>query len=126
MTATEAYTQFRAARLEKFTAELDAEVARQVADGFPNSAPTRANAASSPQALPHFMKKPTIETMTKRLKGLNAKCDKLREKRDAAHNPDPFSPSKEWLSLMRELDHTYVRAMKIERQIINALLEELP
>ena len=72
------------------------------------------------------MKKTTIETLVKRLKRLNAKCDKLRTKRDAAHNPNPFSPSKEWLSLMRELDHTFVRAMRVESQIINALLAQLP
>ena len=45
MTATEAYAKFHADRLEKFTAELYEEVARLVADGFPNTGPTRTDAA---------------------------------------------------------------------------------
>lgn len=72
------------------------------------------------------MKKPTIETLTKRLKRLNEKCDDLREKRDSTPIKNAFNPSREWSAAVKELNDASGDAMHLERQIINALLAQLP
>jgi hypothetical protein len=60
MTASEAYAQFHAARLATFNAQLEKEVDRLVADGFPNSGPTRADAVYRLMAEAHDFREPEV------------------------------------------------------------------
>lgn len=66
-----------------------------------------------------------ITPLVRKLKRLNATCEQLRTLRDATPNRNPFSPSRDWQAIMRELNDASGNAMHTERQIITALLAQL-
>ena len=72
------------------------------------------------------MKKPNIETLVKRLKRLNSRYAKLCEEADKYLSENPWNPSPERSKLRVDTDAAYSRIMSLERQIINALLAQLP
>ena len=71
------------------------------------------------------MKKPNIETLTKRLKRLNSRYAKLSEEADKYLSENPWNPSPERSKLRVDTDAVCSQIMSIERQIINALLAKL-
>ena len=71
------------------------------------------------------MKKPNIETLTKRLKRLNSRYAKLSEEADKYLSENPWNPSPERSKLRVDTDAVCSQIMSIECQIINALLAKL-
>lgn len=67
-----------------------------------------------------------ITPLVRKLKRLNDRYVKLCEAADAFLSESPWNPSPERTKLRKETDAVCARTMCLERQIITALLAQLP
>ena len=72
------------------------------------------------------MKKPNIETLVKRLKRLNSKHEKLQAAEKKLTEPMAWGVSPERRKALDALNSNALIITRLENQILNALLAQLP